>query len=69
MYDPRVKLATEITTEVRGLFSEKTFITQIPRNVSLAEAAAMGKPVTVFKPTATGSQAYIALAKEILSNE
>lgn len=69
MYDSRIKLATEITTEIRGLFREKTFVTQIPRNVSLAEAAFYGKPINLFRPKATGSLAYNSLAKEILTNE
>jgi len=69
MYDARLRLATEVTQEIRGLFKEKTFVTQIPRNNSIAEAAAYGQPVTIFRPTASGSQAYIALAREILANE
>ena len=69
MYDSRLRLATEVTQEIRGLFKEKTFVTQIPRNASLAEAAAMGQPVTEFRPTATGSKSYISLAREILQNE
>lgn len=68
MYDSRTRLATEVTTEIRGLFKEKTFNTEIPRNVSLAEAAARGKPITVFRPTALGSVAYKNLAKEILDH-
>ena len=69
MYDSRIKLATEITTEIRGLFREKTFVTQIPRNISLAEAAFYGKPINLFRPKATGSVAYNSLAREILENE
>ncbi len=67
MYDPRTRLATEVTTEIRGLFRERTFTTQIPRNISLAEAAAKGKPINIFKPTASGSVAYLSLAKEIIN--
>ena len=69
MYDSRIKLATEITTEIRGLFREKTFVTQIPRNISLAEAAFYGKPINLFRPKATGSVAFNSLAREILENE
>ncbi len=68
MYDSRIKLATEVTTEIRGLFREKTFVTQIPRNISLAEAAFYGKPINLFRPKATGSLAYLSLAKEIIGN-
>jgi chromosome partitioning protein len=69
MYDARLKLATDITTEVRSLFKEKTFVTEIPRNNSIAEAAYYGKPVTDFRPTATGSVAYLSLAREILNGK
>ena len=68
MYDSRIKLATEVTTEIRGLFREKTFVTQIPRNISLAEAAFYGKPINLFRPKATGSLAYLSLAREIVGN-
>ena len=64
MYDSRIKLATEVTTEIRGLFREKTFVTQIPRNIS----AFYGKPINLFRPKATGSLAYLSLAKEIIGN-
>jgi chromosome partitioning protein len=69
MYDPRTRLATEISTEVRGLFKENTFFTQIPRNVSLAEASARGVPITVYRPNSSGSEAYLALAKEVIDHE
>lgn len=68
MYDSRIRLATEVTTEIRGLFREKTFVTQIPRNISLAEAAFYGKPINLFRPKATGSLAYLSLAREIVGN-
>jgi chromosome partitioning protein len=68
MYDPRTRLATEISTEVRGLFKEKTFFTQIPRNVSLAEASAKGMPIHLYRPTSSGAEAYLALAKEVMDH-
>lgn len=66
MYDNRTKLSTQITSEVTGTFKEKTFATQIPRNVSLAECSALGKPVNFYKPKAAGSIAYSALAREVI---
>jgi chromosome partitioning protein len=68
MYDPRTRLATEISSEVRGLFKEKTFFTQIPRNVSLAEASAKGMPIHLYRPTSSGAEAYLALAKEVIDH-
>jgi chromosome partitioning protein len=68
MYDPRTRLATEISTEVRGLFKENTFYTQIPRNVSLAEASAKGMPIHLYRPNSSGAEAYLALAKEVIDH-
>lgn len=69
MYDPRTRLCIEITTQVRGLFKENTFLTQIPRNVSLPESSARGLPITLYRPTSAGSLAYLNLAKEVIEHE
>ncbi|MCH3976496.1 MAG: AAA family ATPase [Bacilli bacterium] len=69
MYDSRTRLGVEISTQIRGLFKEKTFMTQIPRNISIPESSARGLPVTLYKPTSSGATAYLNLAKEILLNE
>ena len=68
MYDPRTKLGIDIASEIRAAFKEKTFITHIPRNVSLPEASRAGLPVIQYKPASSGSIAYINLAKEIIDN-
>ena len=68
MHDTRTKLGIDIVTEIRAAFKEKTFIIQIPRNVSLPESARAGRPVIQYKPTSSGSQAYLSLAKEIIEN-
>ncbi len=68
MYDPRTRLATEISSEVRGLFKENTFLTQIPRNISLAEASAKGIPISLYRPSSSGAEAYLALAKEVIDH-
>jgi chromosome partitioning protein len=69
MYDPRTTLGTEVATQVRGLFKENTFVTSIPRNVSLSEASAQGEPVTSWRPNSQGAQAYFALAREVIDHE
>ncbi len=69
MFDSRTRLSIEIAQQIRGLFKESTFITQIPRNVSIAEACAKGLPIILYKPTSAGSLAYLSLAKEVLDNE
>ena len=69
MYDARLKVATEVTTEIRGLFKEKTFVTQIPRNNYIVEAQVEGKPITLFRPNSISAQAYLSLAREIIDRE
>jgi len=69
MYDSRTRLGTEISSQVRGLFKENTFLTQIPRNISLPEASARGIPITLYRPTSSGSLAYLSLAREVIDHE
>lgn len=69
MFDSRNRMSIEVSSEVRGLFKEKTFQTAIPRNIYLAEAASKGIPITIYKPKSAGSLAYLALAKEMLDKE
>jgi len=68
MYDSRTKLGIDIAKEIRETFKEKTFITQIPRNISLPEASRLGVSAIKYKPTSSGSLAYLNLAKEIIDN-
>lgn len=68
MYDGRTTLCTEVACQVRGLFKENTFLTSIPRNISLPESSARGEPVTSYRPTSIGSSAYLALAREVLDH-
>lgn len=69
MYDSRTRLGTEVTTEIRGLFKEKTFMEPIPRNISLPEASARGLPITLYRPNSQGSIAYLSAAKEVIDHE
>ena len=69
MYDSKTTLCTEISTQVRGLFKENTFLTHIPRNISVPESNAKGMPVTIYRPSSSGALAYFSLAKEIMDHE
>jgi chromosome partitioning protein len=69
MYDNRTRLSTEVSSEVTSTFNEKTFATRIPRNVTLAESQALGKPACLYKPSASGTLAYLSLAREIIADE
>lgn len=66
MFDNRTKLSSEVRLEISDTFKEKTFGTIIPRNISLADCSAVGKPVMLYKPKASGSMAYSSLAREVM---
>jgi chromosome partitioning protein len=69
MFDNRSSLSTQVANDVRQHLKEKVYKTHIPRNVRVAEAPSFGKPAVVYDLKCQGSQAYIQLAKEILSQE
>ena len=53
--------------DVRGHLGDKVYETLIPRNVTLGEAPSFGKPVIYYDIACAGAQAYIALAREVIS--
>ncbi|RXH58452.1 ParA family protein [Granulicella sibirica] len=67
MYDDRTNLSQQVTENLRGFFGDKLFKTTIPRNIRLAEAPSFGKPVHLYDPRSRGSEAYMALAQELLT--
>jgi chromosome partitioning protein len=67
MYDDRTNLAQQVATELKDHFGDKLFTTTIPRNVRLAEAPSYGKPALLYDARSRGAEAYIKLAKEIMS--
>jgi chromosome partitioning protein len=69
MYDERTNLGQQVARDVRGFFKEKTFGTVIPRNVRLGEAPSHGMPVALYDVKSKGSEAYLALARELLERE
>ena len=66
MFDGRTNFSTQVAQEVRRHFPGKVFASVIPRNVRLAEAHSHGLPVTAYDRISGGSQAYKALAQELL---
>lgn len=68
MYDSRNTLARQVAEEIRTHFGAKVYRTVIPRNVTLAEAPSYGRPAMLYNAAASGSQAYLDLAKEILDH-
>jgi chromosome partitioning protein len=69
MFDDRTNLTKQVAADLREFFGNEVFETVIPRNIRLAEAPSHGKPVLVYDPASRGAEAYIQLAKEILTHE
>jgi chromosome partitioning protein len=66
MYDGRTNLSVQVGEEVKRHFKNKVYYTLIPRNVRLSEAPSHGKPIMAYDRWSRGSDAYIALAREII---
>ncbi|WP_428771884.1 ParA family protein [Vibrio sp.] len=69
MYDPRNRLANEVSDQLKKHFGDKVYRTVIPRNVRLAEAPSHGKPAMYYDKYSAGAKAYLALAGEMLRRE
>lgn len=69
MFDSRTNLSMQVVDEVKKFFSGKVHRAIIPRNVRLGEAPSHGLPITKYDAKCVGSEAYIALAEEILGQE
>jgi chromosome partitioning protein len=69
MYDERTNLGQQVARDVRQFFKEKTYDTIIPRNIRLGEAPSHGLPVVLYDVKSRGSEAYLALAKEMLERD
>ena len=69
MYDSKTSLCVEIANEIRQLFKENTFLTPIPRTVSIPESNRKGLPVCLFRPTSSATIAFFSLAREIIDKE
>jgi chromosome partitioning protein len=69
MHDKRTSLSDQVAADVRMHLGDKVYETIIPRNVRLSEAPSHGKPAIIYDIKAPGSQAYLALARELLARE
>lgn len=69
MYDRRSSLNEQVASDVREHFGDRVYETSIPRNVRMAEAPSHGKPALLYDIRCAGSQAYVALAGEMLKRE
>ena len=66
MYDRRNSLSSLIEKEAREYFETNVYKFNVPRNVRLSEAPSHGLPAIIYDLKCSGSQAYIALAKEFI---
>ena len=66
MYDRRNRLSEQVADDVRAVVGDLVFKTVVPRNVRLSEAPSHGLPALVYDHRCPGSEAYIALASEVI---
>ena len=66
MYDRRNRLSEQVAEDVRAVVGDLVFKTAVPRNVRLSEAPSHGLPALVYDHRCPGSEAYIALASEMI---
>jgi chromosome partitioning protein len=69
MFDKRNSLSGQVESDVRQHFGAKVYQTKIPRNVRVSEAPSHGKPALIYDLACAGSQAYLRLARELVSQE
>ena len=67
MADQRTNLGRQVAKEVRTFFKDRVFDTTIPRNIRLGEAPSHGLPVILYDVRSKGAEAYVALAREVLT--
>ncbi len=67
MFDGRNNLCHQVSDEIRTHFGKKVFHSIVPRNVRLSEAPSYGQPALMYDIASRGAQAYIELAKEIVT--
>jgi chromosome partitioning protein len=66
MFDRRNRLTDQVAEDVRSCLGGLVFDTVIPRNVRLSEAPSHGLPALIYDHRCSGSEAYMALARELI---
>lgn len=69
MYDRRNNLSQQVEADARDTLGKLVFDTIVPRNVRLSEAPSYALPVLSYDTNSSGSQAYRALAAELIARE
>jgi chromosome partitioning protein len=68
MYDQRLKHNNNIIKQLKHYFEDMVFKTIIKRNVSLSEAPSFGANIFDYKIESEGSNNYLNLSREIITN-
>ena len=69
MFDQRLNHSRHIVKLLRQYFEDLVFKTVIKRNVSLGEAPSFGTNIFEYKISSEGSENYLKLSREIISNQ
>ena len=69
MFDPRNRLAIEVSRQLIKFFDDKVYRTIVPRNVRLAEAPSHGMPIITYDRNSKGARSYLALAGEMIRRD
>jgi len=69
MFDRRNNLSQQVEADARDTLGDLVFRTVIPRNVRLSEAPSHALPVLQYDPGSRGTEAYRALARELLERQ
>lgn len=67
MHDGRNRLSQQVENDARQNLGDLVFKTVIPRNVRVSEAPSYALPVLQYDTLSKGSEAYRALAEELIS--
>lgn len=66
MFDGRNNLSQQVESDARENLGGLVFRTIVPRNVRISESPSYAVPVLEYDPASKGSQAYRALAQELV---
>jgi chromosome partitioning protein len=69
MYDGRTSHSRSVVDEVRRVFGNLVYTTQIPRSIAVAESQSFEKSLVEYDLSGKATQAYRALADEFLARQ
>jgi hypothetical protein len=69
MYDKRTKISGRILEDLKEQFEDSIFSTVINSNVTLKDAARLGKSIVAYEKRSQGYNDYMALVEEVLAEE